>query len=134
MKDIYTKGVLERAAKELKTEGTMLSVEVHETGEKITVDGINYFDSIISVAVISHNTVIAIYDLNTKKLRYCTNISNIVVIKELVDFLNRFHGAEVYKLNKRSQERLLNLESAKEELDPNCDMSDFEIAEMVGVN
>lgn len=124
MEENYEKNMIERAKKELKTTNLILQYQ-SIYGDKISVDGINYFNSIKGVKILSHNIVIADYFFDGKQLYYYTKITNITVIKDLVDLLNNRAGYLKYKIPARLLTRFENYKNA---VDPDCDLSDFEIA------
>ena len=131
MKEMYMKGLIENVKNDLKINNSLLTLRLREAAAKITLDGINYIESIKSFDVVCNDVVIAYYDIETKKIYYYNNITNIVVVKQLVDFLNNYNGYEKYKLTKNAQNKLLKLEKSKDEIDPDCNLSDFEIAEIL---
>lgn len=133
MKEMYYENLMSRVKEELKfnKNSSFLSLEVAEVGDKVTIDGINYFDSIRSFHILSHGTPIAIYYIDEKKLKYFPYQNNIIVTKDMINFLNNYYEKELFVLNNKGKNRLLLLESKKEELDPECALSDYEISLMM---
>lgn len=126
MKEVYEKNMLEKGIKELKLKMGIATKVVPVFGEKISIDGINYFNSIVGIKVLSHDIEIGTY-LFDKKTLYTNHKAshNICIAKDQVDLINNFVGYEKYHIKNNI---LVAFEKFKDEVDPNCNMSDYEIA------
>lgn len=135
MEKEYLEGIMNRIKKDLKIDklDIILSLEVAEVGDKITIDGLHYFDSIKSIYIMSHNTPIAIYYIDDKKLKYYPYQNNIIITNDMIKFLNNYYEKEIFVLNNRGKNKLSLLEIKKEELDPECVLSDYEISLMMNI-
>lgn len=134
MEKEYVNSIMDRVRKELKLDGFMFKLRVREYGEKMTLDGINYFRDINVVEILSYNEIIGSYDIKSKKLRVRNNISNVVIASEVVKFMNNYLGKEVYELSKSMKSKLISIENKKDEifeLEGECGLSDYEISLMI---
>lgn len=132
----YINSVMDRVRKELKLDciGYSFDLKVKEYGEKMTLDGINYFRDIEVVEILNHNEVIGSYNVKGKKLSVRNNIGNVVIANEVVKFMNNYLGKEVYELSKSMKSKLISIENKKDEIfesEGECGLSDYEISLMI---
>lgn len=100
MKEVYEKNILERVKKELKIEDEILKLEVESYGEKITIDGINYFEKIERVVVKYNEYDVAYYDVEKKIISHPRKIKDLDSARYTVKVINNFFNEERIRLPK----------------------------------
>lgn len=99
----YEKIMIEQCEKAINFKGSVGITIAPVYAERITIDGINYFNRVKGIRIIYHDIEIASYDLDTKKLTYLTRHSNIAVLQEVIYLLNNFVGYKKYHLNNKKE-------------------------------
>ncbi len=125
MKNIYTKEIFEKAKKELKIKSDEYTFEIGSEGKKITFDGMNYFNEILSVEIYYNNTLLGEYNLDKKSLKRRINTMNADALEKYCDLVNNFVGFCKYSIN---YDFLKKYEEFKDSLDEG--LSDREVMEM----
>lgn len=125
MKEKYEENMMKKIEEDMKLNKKFYITTEPIYGEKISIDTLEYFDEVIGIKIYAYNTEIASYDYKKKNISFRTTIHNIMVVKALVDLLNDFTGYEKYKIKDKF---LIDFENYKEEVDSECNLSDYEIA------
>ena len=126
MKEIYEKSILERVRKEVKI-GNEYEIRVIKNGDKITYDGMEYFDTIEKVGVFFQNHLVVMYDLVKKNISWKRAITNVVIAEKTTRIVNNFVGREIIEVPRKL---LVGFSNFVEEVDPDCNMSDIELADL----
>ena len=126
----YIKNMIEKGKKEINFKDN-LDVEVKAWfGEKkITIDGINYFNIVKGIIVLSHKVEIGRYDFEKGNLERPVRVDNIIVAKDMVNLLNDFVGYEKYGIKEKEMKKF-----EKFKLNYKDNMSDYEIGELFSMN
>ena len=132
MKD-YEEMILNNIRGKFKLSGN-LNVRASGYGDKITLDGINYFNEINEVEILYGYEVIMKYDIKKAQIKIKRNINNVVVKKEVVNILNNYIGKEMYRLSNKDMKDLIRIERKKDEiyeLEGSCGLDSYEVGEML---
>ena len=128
----YEEMILKNLKERLKME-YCYEMRISKYGDKITLDGMNFFNEISEVEILSHNEVIIKYDLKNKKFRI-RKVDNVILEKDIINFLNHYVGSEIYFLGKEGKKRLIEIEEKKDEIyemEGSCDLSDYEVSQLL---
>ena len=131
MKESYEKNMIEKIEKDMRLNKKHYMRIEPIYGEKISIDAVEYFNSIVGIKVYAYDTEIASYDYIKKVLTHRNNIRNIEICKAQVQVLNDFLQYEKYYIKDKV---LTAFEKYKDEVDADCNMSDYEIACMYEFN
>lgn len=126
MKEIYEKSILTRVRKEVQI-GEEYEVRVIKEGDRITYDGMEYFNEIVKVGVFFQNHLVVMYDLTEKTISWRRAITNVAIAERTTRIVNNFVGREVIEVPKKL---LQGFSSFAEEIDPDCNLSDIELGDM----
>lgn len=125
MKEEYEKNIIEKIKKEVKLqEEYYISVEPIY-GEKISIDTIEYFNSIIGIKIYAYGNEVASYDFMKKILYSKRYIQNIELCRIKNKIVNDFLGYKKYDIKRKY---LIDFENFKNEIDSNCNLTDYEIS------
>lgn len=128
----YESNMIQKAQDELHyNKGLGLTFEVVRGEERMTIDGRNYFNNIVGVMIFSHEYPIAKYMFDKKTLYHKLRSRNLMVIKDFCSLVNSFVGYERMSIKYEVE---ADFEQFKDEVDPECAMSDYEIAQMYNYN
>lgn len=131
MKESYEKNMIEKIEKDMRLNKKHFMRIEPIYGDKISIDAVEYFNSIVGIKVYAYDTEIASYDYIKKVLTHRNNIRNIEICKAQVQVLNDFLQYEKYYIKNKV---LASFEKYKDEVDADCNMSDYEIACMYEFN
>ena len=120
----YLESVIKRARKDLKA-SNIYEIKESKKGDKITIDGKNYFGSIVSVDIYYKGCLIAEYNIEKKELYKLVSSNNIDVLERACDLYNGFVGYNKYEVKYKELGKYLRY---KEDLDEG--LSDKECWEM----
>ena len=125
MKEQYTKNMIEKIKKELRLNMSNFIRLEPIFGSKISIDAVEYFDSVVGVKIYAHDVEIASYDYIKKILYSKRHIQNIELCRIKNEIVNDFVQYKKYAIKDKY---LKDFEAFKDEVDSNCNMSDYELA------
>ena len=122
---------MNRVKNEVKLYDRMYEIKVIRTGDKMTYDGIEYFDTIQKVGIFYNGHLVAMYDLDKCTISWRRNISNVAIAKLTVEVVNNYLGYDYIKVPTKL---LKGFSDYMEEIDPDCNMSDVDLGAMYALH
>lgn len=127
----YEETMINKAKQEMNLKYSYeYNIEAIYSTNKLTIDGKNYFNEIEGIKVLFHNVEIASYNLKTKKLSTLRKHRNIVVMQRVTAIANDFLKNDKYSIDRKKLTDFYTYLENVYEADSNCDLSEYEIAEM----
>lgn len=100
MREVYENNIIEKSKKEMKILFDHLKFEVYKYGDKITLDGVEYFNKIEEIVVKYGGYDVVYYNVEKKQISYPKKIRNLEASKYTIKIINNYAGREVIKMPK----------------------------------
>jgi hypothetical protein len=100
MREAYENNIIEKAKKEMKILFEHLKFEVSKYGDKITLDGVEYFNKIEEIVVKYGGYDVVYYNVEKKQMYCPKKIRNLEASKYTIKIVNNYAGREIIKMPK----------------------------------